>query len=288
MHRTERIRTVLACPSCHGRLSDHLTCVQCGQVGTGTGGKFNFGGFGESELRQDPLNRIKESVKRRLGRVYPAAIAVLAPVLPTRFAKPFLRSFDLSQDLVADLGSGTHRRAPSLICIDGGEYGEVDIVTDLRTLPLAADSLDGLMSVAVLEHVPDPEVHITEMHRVLAPGGRLLCFIPFMQPFHASPFDFQRFTDVGMRELFHQFEVLSVRVGAGPTSALLWVLQEWLALVLSLGSRRAYRVLLPLMWILSPLKLIDLLLARHPNASVIASGFVVEARKPLASGETRG
>jgi SAM-dependent methyltransferase len=281
--RTERIREVLACPTCHGRLDDDLACVRCGQIGKWTGTRFNFGGFGESELRQDPLNRIKESVKRRFGRLYPTAIAVLAPVLPTRFAKPFLRSFDLSRELVADLGSGTGRRDPDLVCIDGGEYGEVDIVGDLRTLPLAADSLSGVLSLAVLEHVPDARAHIAEMYRVLRPGGRLLCFVPFMQPFHASPYDFQRFTDVGLREQFRQFEVISVRVGAGPTSALLWVLQEWLALVLSFGSRHVYRAILPVMWILSPLKLIDLLLARHPNASVIASGFVIQARKPDGS-----
>jgi SAM-dependent methyltransferase len=281
MNRAERIRTVLACPSCHGKLDDDLTCVQCGQMGRREEDRFHFGGLRESELRQDPLNRIKESIKRRFGRVYPTAIAVLAPVLPTRFAKPFLRSFDLGTALVADLGSGTHRRDPNLVCVDGGEYGEVDIVGDLRTLPLVDGCLDGLISVAVLEHVPDPPAHIAEMYRVLKPGGRLLCFIPFMQPFHASPYDFQRYTDVGLRQQFGQFDVLGVRVGAGPTSALLWVLQEWLALVLSLGSRRLYRVILPVMWILSPLKVIDLLLARHPNAAVIASGFVIEARKPL-------
>lgn len=280
MDRTARILAVLACPVCHGRLDEHLACLQCGHKGSRSGSRFYFGGFGESELRQDPLNRVKESVKRRFGRLYPTAIAVLAPVLPTRFAQRFLRSFDLRQDLVADLGSGTHRRDPDLVCVDGGEYGEVDIVGDLRRLPLADGCLAGLLSVAVLEHVPDPAAHIAEMHRVLKPGGRLLCFIPFMQPFHASPYDFQRFTDVGMREQFRQFDVVSVRVGAGPTSALLWVLQEWLALILSFGSRHLYRVILPVMWILSPLKVIDLLLARHPNASVIASGFVVEARKP--------
>jgi SAM-dependent methyltransferase len=283
--RSARIRTALACPKCHRALDEapdeDLVCATCGRVGRWTGTRFSFGGFEESELRKDPLNRIKESVKQRFSRLYPTAIAVLAPVLTTRFVKPFLRSFDLRRDLVADLGSGTHRRNPNLVCVDGGEYDQVDIVTDLRALPLAPGSLAGLISVAVLEHVPDPQGHIAEMRRVLAPGGRLLCFIPFMQPFHASPFDFQRFTDVGMREQFKDFEIISVRVGAGPTSALVWVLQEWLALVLSLGSMRLYRLITPLTWILSPLKLLDLLLARHPNASVIASGFVVEARKPL-------
>ena len=134
----------------------------------------------------------------------------------------------------------------------------------------------------MLEHVTDPQAHVAEMRRVLAPGGRVVCFMPFMAPFHASPHDYQRLTHAGLETLFKDFEVLSVRVGAGPTSSLLWVLQEWLALVLSLGSRRLYRLLVPLMWLLSPLKVLDLVLARHPEARVVASAFVVEARKPAS------
>jgi SAM-dependent methyltransferase len=239
-----------------------------------------MGGFADAELKEDPLNRLKEQVKRRFSRIYPVAIGVLSPVLPRRFARPFLRSFNLDRELVADLGSGTHRRDPRILCVDGGAYAQVDIVTDLRKLPLADNSLAGAVSIAVLEHVPDPAVHIAEIRRVLKPGGRLLCFVPFMQPFHASPYDYQRFTKVGLPEQFNGFEIVSVKVGAGPTSGMLWVLQEWLALLLSFGSSRLYRVLAPLAWILSPLKLIDLALAHHPAAHVIASGFVVEARKP--------
>jgi SAM-dependent methyltransferase len=281
----DRLAPVLACPSCYGRLDGDLTCTACGAAGQRTGTQLRFGGFDDEVLREDSLNRLKETVKQRFGRVYPLAISVLSPVQGVSFIKPFLRSFDLDRDLVADLGSGTHRRDPRLLCVDGGAYGNVDIVTDLRRLPLADGSLAGAISIAVLEHVPDPAVHLAEIRRVLAPGGRLLCYVPFMQPFHASPYDFQRYTDVGLREQFHDFEVLNVRVGAGPTSGMLWVLQEWLAIVLSFGSTRLYRVLLPLTWVLSPLKLLDLLLARHPAAKVIASGFVVEARKPATDGD---
>lgn len=225
-----RLASALACPRCHGSLDFSLVCTICGPVGTRRGDQLDFGGFGESELRADALNRIKELVKTRFHKLYPAAIKVLSPVQDRPgLVNPFLRSFDLDRELVAGFGCGTHRRDERVVCMDGGSYGNVDIVTDLRRLPLADDSLAGGVSIAVLEHVPDPAVHIAEMHRVLRPGGRMLVFVPFMQPFHASPYDFQRYTEVGLREQFGAFEVLSVKVGAGPTSGMLWVLQEWLA-----------------------------------------------------------
>ncbi len=280
--RLERLDGLLACPACHAPLDvrGELTCAACGASGERRGSQLSFGGFADEELREDPLNRIKEAVKKRFARFYPVAIGLFAPVLTTRFVKPFLKTFDLDKQLVADLGAGTHRRDPRLLCVDGGSYSNVDLVGDLRKLPLADGSLDGAISVAVLEHVPDPAAHLAEIHRVLAPGGRFLCFVPFMQPFHASPWDFQRYTKVGLKEQFQDFEVLSVKVGAGPTSGMVWVLQEWIAMVLSFGSEKLYRLLVPLTWILSPLKLLDLLLVHHPSASVIASGFVIEVRKP--------
>jgi SAM-dependent methyltransferase len=278
--RPGRLAAVLACPRCHSPLGDSLVCAVCGSVGTRRGEQLDFGGFGESELKADALNRIKELVKTRFHRIYPAAIKVLSPVQDRPgLVTPFLRGFDLDRDLVADFGCGTHRRDERVICLDGGSYGNVDVVTDLRRLPLADASLAGGISIAVLEHVPDPAAHIAEMHRVLRPGGRMLVFVPFMQPFHASPYDFQRYTQVGLREQFGAFEVLSVKVGAGPTSGMLWVLQEWLAMLLSFGSRRLYRAILPLTWVLSPLKLLDLLLIHHPMAAQAASGFVIEVRK---------
>jgi SAM-dependent methyltransferase len=241
--------------------------------------QYTFWNIPQTELEEDWLNRVKEFAKRRLKRFYPTAIRMIAPVRGGNAVKPFLGTFDTESQLVADLGSGTSEYRETVVCVDGVGYPNVHVVANLECLPFQNDSLAGIVSVAVLEHARNPAVHVAEMRRVLEPGGRLLCFIPFIQGFHASPHDYQRYTKEGLRQLFAEFEIVDVTVGAGPTSGLLWILQEWLALALSFGSVRLYRILVPCTWVLSPLKFLDILLSRHPAATVIASGHFIEARK---------
>ncbi len=280
-----RLNAVLACPQCHGPVdlsneSAEIRCAHCGVVGERTSAQLRLGGFTTSELRQDFLNRLKETAKRKLGTFYPWAISLLAPVHMRNLVPKFIQSFDTSTELVADMGSGTNTYQDRVVCVDGGNYENVHVTADLAQLPFQDESLSGIVSIAVLEHVPNPADHVREFLRVLKPGGRVLCYIPFMQGYHASPHDYQRYTSQGMRKLFKDCDDIQVSVGAGPTCGFLWILQEWLALFFSFGSLRLYRLLVPLTWILSPLKYLDLLLVHHPAADVIASAFFVEARKP--------
>src|SRR5262245_28227952 len=129
--RQARIAEALACPACHAPLGETLVCAMCGTTGERRGGQLRFGGFAAAELTADALNRLKEKVKTRFHRLYPAAIKVLSPVHDRPgVISGFLRGFDLDRDLVADFGCGTHRRDERIVCMDGGSYGNVDIVTD--------------------------------------------------------------------------------------------------------------------------------------------------------------
>jgi ubiquinone/menaquinone biosynthesis C-methylase UbiE len=103
-------------------------------------------------------------------------------------------------------------------------------------LPFKDNSIDAVMSLAVLEHVREPPVVLKEVHRVLKPGGRVFSVIPFMQPFHASPHDYQRYTLPGIEYLHRDFEKVESGVFSGPVSGSLWAVQEALASVLSFGS----------------------------------------------------
>jgi len=277
----DRIRPVLVCPTCRGPLVERgrdLACATCDLV-VKRDGAFRFAGLSEETQNADWLNSVKAVAKHRLGRLYPLAMNVLAPVYGDAGLDAFLDSF-ADDAIVCDLGAGTRSYDDRVVCVDGFGYKSVHVVCDLVALPFADGSLDGVFSEAVLEHVPDPVAHVAEMLRVLRPGGRVHCYFPFMQAFHASPHDYSRLTIPGLRKLFEGFTDCRTWVAGGPTSGLVWTLQEWLAIAGSFGSERLYRALVPLTWVLSPLKYLDAVLIKHPAAHTIASGFAIEATKP--------
>ncbi len=84
---------------------------------------------------------------------------------------------------------------------------------DLTEIPKADGSYDSILCNAVLEHVPDPEKVMSEFYRLLAPKGYLVVSVPFLQPFHPTPFDFRRYTRSGLQQLGEQsgFRVLEIR-----------------------------------------------------------------------------
>jgi SAM-dependent methyltransferase len=277
----DRIRAVLVCPTCRRGLVDRgaeLACTACG-LAVRRDGAFRFAGLSDEAQNADWLNAVKAAAKHRMGRLYPLAMAVLAPVYGNSGLDAFLGAFD-ADAIVCDLGAGTHDYGDRVACVDGYPYKTVHVVCDLVALPFADDSIDGLISEAVLEHVPDPAAHVAELFRVLRPGGRVHCYFPFMQAFHASPHDYSRRTMPGLLHLFEAFTDRRTWVAGGPTSGLVWTLQEWIAIAGSFGSERLYRALVPLTWVLSPLKYLDAVLIKHPAAHTIASGFAIEATKP--------
>jgi SAM-dependent methyltransferase len=58
---------------------------------------------------------------------------------------------------------------------------------DLQDLDLESESLDVILTPHVLEHVAQTERALEEMHRVLAPGGRIYLQVPVQQGWTAPP-----------------------------------------------------------------------------------------------------
>lgn len=79
-------------------------------------------------------------------------------------------------------------------------YGALpDVFADAARLPFRSEGFDGVVCLEVLEHVPDPAQVVCEIARVLKPGGRAWISMPFLYPLHDAPFDFQRYTEFGLR-----------------------------------------------------------------------------------------
>lgn len=89
-------------------------------------------------------------------------------------------------------------------------YAQSTYVCDLcQHIPVEDGRFEYVVCNQTLEHLREPARALSELHRVLAPGGRILCTAPFFFEEHEQPYDFFRYTQFGHRHLFTQagFEV---------------------------------------------------------------------------------
>lgn len=145
------------------------------------------------------------------------------------------------KDVVAiNVGSGSSDISSNVSNVDIFAYENVDITCDIEKLPFKDKSVDIIINIAVLEHVPQPEKVVKEFYRVLKKGGKIYLHFPFIQGFHASPYDFSRKTYAGIKILLKDFEVIDIHIAGGPTSGFLWIFQEWIAILFSFGIKPLY------------------------------------------------
>lgn len=133
-----------------------------------------------------------------------------------------------------------------------------DIFGDAHDLPIASGSIDSVLLLDVLEHLHDPEKALSEVARVLTPGGVLYLQVPFMYPEHDAPLDYQRWTQNGIRYLgaHHSFDVCSVASHGKPVETAVLMFNIAVVKTLLTGFRKKNLVL-----VITPLVPIMVLLA---------------------------
>lgn len=181
---------------------------------------------------------------------------------------------------ILDLGAGNRRRADNVINLEIEATPEVDVIADGHLLPFNDNTFDAVISEAVLEHVHSPVRVVAEIYRVLKPGGYICIAVPFLQGYHASPHDYQRWTLPGIIQLCTAFSEIESGACAGPTTALHWILREYIGLICSFGSLLlAKAISLLIGWLTFPFLIIDALLSRHKHAHILASAIYFLGKK---------
>ena len=125
----------------------------------------------------------------------------------------------------AEIGSGSQSLyCPEIQLISTDIYlsSYVDYLSDAHYLPFKSGAFDGVVIQAVLEHVVEPEVVVSEIHRVLKSDGFVYAETPFMQQVHMGAYDFTRYTVLGHRYLFKNFEKINAGGLDGAGVALAW------------------------------------------------------------------
>jgi SAM-dependent methyltransferase len=183
-------REALRCPVCRaGRLvaevSGGLRCRGCSE---------------EYEQKTSALNMLPGKLYRRFqlkptGNVsahpYPPEVDALVDAVRRAGGK------------VLDCGAGFRGiQDEAIINAEIVDYSSTDVLAVGQSLPFADASFDLALSLAVLEHVDDPFACAAELVRVVKPGGKIFCVVPFMQHEHGYPNHFYNMTRQGLLRLF--------------------------------------------------------------------------------------
>ena len=174
---------------------------------------------------------------------------------------------------------GAGRAVDGYVNLDLFAVPGVDVAADAHSLPFRDGAFQRVECDAVLEHVRSPEDVMREIRRVLAPGGYAHVVTPFCHPFHEYPKDYRRFTIDGLRELAGGLEVVAAGWRTGPTATILVFTIEYVKL---LFPWRPWRMIAHgvLGWVLFPLRYLDLILLRSPDACRLGNHCYVWLRKP--------
>jgi SAM-dependent methyltransferase len=149
----------------------------------------------------------------------------------------------IARPVVLIVGGGTRGEGaellyddPELVVVSFDIYPSHNtlFVADAHAMPLVSNCVDLVCIQAVLEHVVDPVQVVSEIARVLKPGGFVYAETPFLQHVHEGPYDFWRFSESGHRLLFRDFEAIDRGTLGGPGLSLYWAVRQfWRALMRS-------------------------------------------------------
>jgi len=158
---------------------------------------------------------------------------------------------DSVSGVLLDLGAGNQPfkvwysgLAEKCVAADVAPAPGLDVLSMAAPLPFASASFDTVLCTSVLEHVHDAEAVVSEIARVLRPGGRLIITVPFLYPTHEAPYDYWRTTHWGLRSVLtrHGLEVDTLAAQGGPVLLVTHYLIGGFAKLVMLFAKRLGRL----------------------------------------------
>lgn len=176
------------------------------------------------------------------------------------------------------IGAGERPYRGDVTYTDVAFAARIACICDAHDLPFPDASFDAVFADSVLEHVCDPQRCVAEFVRVLRPAGYVVAVTPFLQSVHMGAYDFTRFTYLGHRRLFRQFDDIDSGMCGGPGYAAIHLARN---LATTLTDRPRLRAALRLLALLAtyPLRHLDRFLSRTASAYNSACAFYFFGRK---------
>lgn len=155
-----------------------------------------------------------------------------------------------------------------------------DVLYDGTVLPFQDHYFDGVLSTEVIEHLPNEELAIQELYRILKPGGRILITVPFVWNEHGVPYDYRRYTSFGISELLKKYGFSDIQVRKNSTF-IETLVQLWcIYLVTFLNTRFSYLNMFLNFLFISPFILVGVIFsAILPANRTLFINTIVYARK---------
>ncbi len=109
--------------------------------------------------------------------------------------------------------------------------GEIkpDFLWDGIKMPFEDKSFETIIATEVLEHVPNIELYLKEVFRVLKPNGTFFFTIPFLWPLHEVPNDEYRYTPFSIKKQFLKagFSTIEIKATGGWHASMAQMLGLW-------------------------------------------------------------
>ena len=153
----------------------------------------------------------------------------------------------------ADIGSGSSRasyhrffsveKGVEILALDR-QISPIDFERD--RLPYPDTSVDTILVFNVFEHIYNYSALVSEIKRVLRPGGRIYGAVPFLVGFHPDPQDFWRYTSSALKAVFKSsgFNDIEIKIlGSGPFTASFFQIEFMAPRILKI-------IILPLLFLL--------------------------------------